>query len=190
MTGEQRPTFVPPVPEGVFLLLRPVQPVDAEYIHGLRVNTAYNLHLSYVTSTVEGQRAWIERYQEREAVRKEIYYIIERSDTGINCGTVRLYNITADSFTWGSWILDGSKPPKAALESAVMSFGVGFGDLGCNLASVDVRVGNSHAVAFYRSLRMTETHRTAQDIYFDYPRARFEADRGGYMKILTREFKP
>lgn len=179
--------FVPPVAEGLALRLRPVQPEDAGYIHALRVNPAYNRHLSPVTGTVADQRAWIERYQAREAAGQEIYYIIERRDTGQPCGTVRLYDIEADRFTWGSWILDETKPPKAALESAVLSFGVGFDDLGCDLACVDVRLDNAHAAAFYRRLGMTETNRTPRDIYFIYHRTLFDTNRDRYLTILAQE---
>ena len=147
--------FIPPVAEGPSLRLRPVRPDDAAYIHGLRVNPAYNRHLSPATGTVADQRAWIERYQAREAAGQEIYYIIERRDTGLPCGTVRLYDIEADRFTWGSWILDQTKPPKAALESAVLSFGLGFDDLGRDLACVfDVRV-TTPTPAFHRRFGMT-----------------------------------
>ena len=177
--------FIPPNVEGVVLDLRPVQPEDAAYIHGLRVNPAYNRHLSQVTGSVEDQRVWIERYKAREAAREEIYYLIIRKD-GTPCGTVRLYDVADDRFTWGSWILDHNKPPKAALESAVLSFGAGFEGLGAELAQIDVRRANSHAEAFYRRLGMTETHRTDQDIFFTYPRGQFEADRDRYLAILRQ----
>jgi len=42
------------------------------------------------------------------------------------CGLVRLYDFDVESFIQGSWILDESKPRKAALESVTLSFGVGF----------------------------------------------------------------
>lgn len=179
--------FIPPVAEGPRLRLRPVRPEDAAYIHALRVDPTYNRHLSAVTGTIADQQTWIERYKQREAAGTEIYYIIERRDTGRPCGTVRLYEITADRFTWGSWILDANKTPKAALESAVLSFGVGFFDLGKTIASVDVRIGNTHAEAFYRRLGMAETHRTDEDVFFLYPRSRFAADIGGYMDLLEEK---
>ena len=100
-------------------------PEDAAFIHGLRTDPAYNTHLSPVTGTVADQRAWITAYKTREAAGAELYYIIERRDR-VPCGAVRLYDITTDSFTWGSWILNADKPPKAALESALLSFSVGF----------------------------------------------------------------
>lgn len=170
--------------EGPNLTLRLIQPENAAYFHGLRTDPAYNRHLSEVRGTIETQRQWIESYKAREADGHELYYVIERKD-GARCGLVRLYDIEQSQFTWGSWILDENKPPKAALESAVLSFGVGFDALGCDLAHVDVRVDNTHAEAFYRRFGMNETHRTAQDIFFEYPRARFEADRPDYLEILS-----
>lgn len=171
---------------GPNLVLRLIRPDDADYVHGLRIDPAYNAHLSEVRGTVDDQRRWIETYKAREGAGAEYYYIIERHD-GTRCGTVRLYDIDSDSFTWGSWILDQNKPRKAALESAVLSFGAGFGGLGRDLAKVDVRLRNSHAEAFYRRLCLVEMHRTEQDIFFIYPRARFEADRAGYFAILEGE---
>ena len=169
--------------EGPNLTLRLIEPEDASYVHGLRTDPSYNAHLSEVAGTVEDQRDWIENYKARETAAQELYYVIERKD-GVRCGLVRLYDISADGFTWGSWILDGNKPSKAALESAVLSFGIGFDILGCDLASVDVRVDNTHAEAFYRRLGMVETDRTDTDIYFKYPRNQFDADRANYLQLL------
>ena len=172
--------------EGPNLILRLIEPEDAAYVHSLRSNPAYNTHLSTVTGTVEDQRTWIEDYKSREAQGQEFYYVIERKD-GTRCGLVRLYEIEAESFTWGSWILDKNKTRKAALESAVLSFGIGFDALEMHSAIVDVRVANRHAAAFYRRLGMVETHRIDGQIFFAYPRARFDADKEAYHSILEHE---
>lgn len=178
-----------PVLTGPTLRLRLITPEDATYVHGLRIDPTYARHLSAVRGTAEDQRRWIESYKPREAAGEEAYYIIERLD-GLRCGTVRLYDIKADHFTWGSWILDQGKPPKAALESAVLSFGAGFELPGRHTALVDVRIDNHHAEAFYRRLGMTETHRTEQDIYFEYTKSRYEADKAGYLELLKRTAMP
>ncbi len=170
---------------GPNLILRLIEPQDAEYLHALRTNPDINAHLSAVTGTAGDQRRWIENYKTREAKGEELYYIAERLD-GQACGTVRLYEIGAQEFTWGSWILDANKPALAALESAVLSFGIGFHTLGLSRALIEVRVGNRHAEAFYRRLGMTEIDRTEQDIYFDYHASRYDADLAGYMSILKR----
>lgn len=172
--------------EGPRLRLRLVLPDDAAYIHALRADPRYNQHLSAVTGSVEDQRAWIERYKDRESDGLELYYLIERLNDCTPCGVVRLYDIKDDSFTWGSWILDHNKPPKSALESAVLSFNVGFEQLGLPMALVEVRIGNDHALSFYRRLGMTELRRDDRDIYLIFPRARLEVDRTEYMAILKK----
>lgn len=172
--------------DGVDISLRLVQQEDALYIYNLRTNPAYGRYLSAVTGTIGDQRRWIEAYKTRESVGSEYYFVIERRD-GLPCGVVRLYNITSEQFTWGSWILDHNKPKKAALESAVLSFGVGFNWLGTHKANIEVKVENTHAEAFYRRFGMTEVRRTEQEIYFVYSRAQFDATKDTYLSILKQE---
>lgn len=175
---------VPQQVVGPNLRLRLVRPEDAAYIHNLRTDPHLNRHLSEVRGTVEDQRRWIEAYKDREAAGHEVYYVIERHD-GLSCGTVRLYGITADRFTWGSWILDQNKPPKAALESAVLSFGLGFGPFGRSIADVDVRRENRHAEAFYHRFGMTRTGADDLNVYFTYSSNRFHTDRPRHMAGLA-----
>ena len=170
--------------EGPNLILRLIEPEDAAYVHSLRSNPVYNTHLPAVTGTVDDQWTWIVDYKFREAQEQEFYYVIERKD-GTRCGLVRLYDVEAESFTWGSWILDKNKTRKAALESAILSFGVGFDALGVQLANVDARVANEHAAAFYQRLGMVETHRTDQNIFFNYTREQFDTDRTHHLKQLS-----
>ncbi len=66
--------------EGPQLVLRLIQPEDAQYVFDLRTDLDYNRHLSEVRGTVEDQRRWIEDYKAREAELRELYYVIERSD--------------------------------------------------------------------------------------------------------------
>lgn len=174
--------------EGPTLTLRLIAPKDADYVHALRTNPAYNSHMSQVHGSVADQRRWIEDYKSREAALGELYYVIARKD-GTRCGLVRLYNIDAESFTWGSWILDHNKTRKAALESAVLSFGVGFNGLGRSQADVAVRVGNLHAQAFYQRFGMTEIRRDPAEVFYTYPRSRFDADQARYLECLERERK-
>ncbi|KFE36169.1 hypothetical protein DW2_02624 [Thioclava atlantica] len=169
---------------GPRLKLRLVAPRDADYIHGLRTAPAYNAHLSAVSGTAEDQRRWIEAYKAREAEGVEFYYIIARRDDGRRCGVVRLYDIEGDHFTWGSWILDANKPQKAALESAVLIYQIGFDHLGLSRAVFDVRRENERTLAFHRRFGASETGGDDENLYFDYPRARHEADLGRHLAIL------
>lgn len=170
--------------EGPNLILRLIEPEDAAYVHSLRNNPAYNTHLSTVTGTVDDQRTWIEGYRSREAQGQEFYYVIERKD-GTRCGLVRLYDIEAESFTWGSWILDENKPRKAALESAILIYEVGFDGLGCDHAVFEVRNDNSHTLAFHRRLGAREIASDELNVYFNYEQSQFAADQTHYLKKLS-----
>ena len=64
---------------------------------------------------------------------------------------------------------------------------IAFDLLGLPTAIFDVRRDNANTLAFHRRFGATQTHETDQDIYFTYPRSRFEADRAGYLAILEEE---
>lgn len=172
--------------EGPRLRLRLIDPDDAAYVYGLRTDPNLSQHLSAVDGTVQDQRRWIQTYKDREARGEEFYFIIERND-GVPCGTVRIYEISGESFNWGSWVLDGNKLCKAALESAMLSFGFGFNHLELSLARINVRANNHHAIAFYLRFGMTEIRQSKDAINFEYTRAQFEKDRPAYLKLLKNE---
>jgi len=169
--------------EGPNLTLRLIKPNDAAYVHSLRSNPAYNTHLSTVTGTVDDQRTWIEDYKSREAQGQEFYYVIERKD-GTRCGLVRLYDIEAESFTWGSWILDENKTRKAALESAFLIYEIGFDGLDCDHAVFDVRSDNIHTLTFHRRLGAHAVASDELNVYFIYEQSQFAADQMHYLKLL------
>lgn len=176
-----------PLPvEGFRLRLRPVVADDSEYIYALRTDPRYNAYLSPVSGGVDAQRHWIACYMERETQGREVYFVIERRADARRCGLVRLYDIAEQQFTWGSWILDENKPNKAALESAVLSFGYGFDERNLKKALIDVRRANERALDFYRRFGMTEISYDEINIYFEYYRDRFFADLANYQRLLAK----
>ncbi|MDB9817229.1 hypothetical protein OAB75_00505 [Amylibacter sp.] len=110
--------------------------------------------------------------------------MIERKD-GTRCGLVRLYDIEAESFTWGSWILDQNKTRRSALESAVLIYQVGFARLECARAVFDVRNDNIHTLAFHRRFGAHEVAWDELNVYFNYEQSQFVADQTHYLKKLS-----
>lgn len=170
--------------EGVRIVLRLVVPEDAAYIHALRKDARFNTHLSVVGGDVTDQREWINQYKMREAIGSEYYYVIESRMDQRPCGVVRLYNITADSFTWGSWILDQTKPKKAALESAVLVYLLGFEGIGASRSIFDVRNDNLHTLDFHRRFGASEIRKDDSDTYFELTRANFLARLTAFRQII------
>lgn len=172
--------------EGVRLALRLAQPSDAAYIYGLRIDPSYNRYLSKVTGTVQDQEDWLRRYKERENSGSEYYYVIERQADAQPCGLVRLYDFEADHFRWGSWILDQHKPAKAALESAFLIYVQGFERLGLQKSLFDVRKDNERTLAFHSRFGAVETGRNDLDVFFEYTRAQFDADKANHLEVLQK----
>lgn len=169
---------------GPNIALRLVQPDDAEYVYSLRANPIYSRYLSKVHGSVEDQRQWITSYKSREQDLRELYYVIERHN-GVPCGVVRLYEIDGGSFTWGSWILDGNKTYKAALESAFLVYSVAFDILGLLRAHFKVDRENQATLSFHRSFGATETHASPTDIHFAYTRDQYKADAQRFARLLA-----
>jgi RimJ/RimL family protein N-acetyltransferase len=170
---------------GSTLTLRLIDFADAAYIHRLRGDPALNRHLSPVQGTVADQERWIAAYKTREAAGGEFYYVIERRDNGEACGLVRLYNIADGAFTWGSWMLDSNKPPKAAFESAYLVYVIAFEQLGIAGARFDVRKENRNTLAFHRRFGAAQTHADDRDVFFVYTAEKFAADRPLHSAVLA-----
>ncbi len=66
------------------------------------------------------------------------------------CCAVQLYDLQDDSFTWGSWMLDGNKSRKAALRSAALFCIAAFERIKLTRAVVDVHTANRYTPVFHR----------------------------------------
>jgi RimJ/RimL family protein N-acetyltransferase len=148
------------------IAMRLARPSDAEYIHGLRMDPAYNQHLSTAVATVEAQRNFLVRYQESEARGREYYFVIDNKSKQLPCGVVRVYDLRPDSFSWGSWILDHNKPRRAAIESAMFVYDFGYGVLGYQSSHFEVRRGNTPVISFHERFGAVRTSEDELNVYF------------------------
>lgn len=170
--------------------LRLVTLDDAEYIYALRTSSEFNRHLSAAPASVNDQIAWINGCKDRERRGEDFYFVIVRLDSGERCGVVRVYNVKDGSFTWGSWIIDNNKPPKAALDCALLIYRFGFSVLQCKHCMFDVRRSNEHTLRFHRRFGARETGSDQYNIYFEINRDEFasvESELSGVIKCETRQ---
>ena len=163
--------------------LRLVEEHDAEFILSLRVDSRYNKFLSPVTQSVKAQQEWILQYKRDEANSLQYYFIIERND-GTPCGTVRVYDISGESFSWGSWILNEDKTKYAALESAFMVYKFGFEELELSRSHFEVRKGNIKVISFHEKMGAVKTGETELDYTFEITRSSVELSREKVSKKL------
>src|SRR3712207_3112601 len=100
------------------IYLREVRLDDAAFILQLRTDPELGRYLSPTNADLQEQVSYIQRY----LVSSGSYYFIICGHNGDRLGTIRIYDIDEDKFTWGSWILLKTRPRLAALESAYLIY--------------------------------------------------------------------
>jgi RimJ/RimL family protein N-acetyltransferase len=152
---------------GKNIQLRTAEISDAEFILELRTQSEKTKYLSQVENDLAKQQAWLVAYKQKEQKGEEYYFVIE-SKTGKKLGLVRVYDLQPNSFCWGSWLIQDNAPKTTAIESALLIYEFGFGQLSYKKAHFDVRKGNQSVIAFHQRFGAKVTHEDELNYYFNY----------------------
>jgi hypothetical protein len=160
----QKVKNLPPKPfiTGKNIDLRPIELKDSSFTLGLRLNPTMNRHLCPVSQDLKQQEIFIEN---SIASEEECYFIIQNKQAN-PIGTIRLYNRTGHSFSWGSWIIEKKARPYATLESAVLLYDYTFIDLKFPQAHFDVRKENLTVIGLHQNFGAEIIRQDQRDIFF------------------------
>ena len=134
------------------IILKSVDILDAEFILELRTNEQRARYLSPTEKDVEKQRGWIQEYKKRESLGTDFYFIAF-DDKGNSYGTVRIYNIDAYEFTFGSWIFKNSSPASLIINSWFIVAEIGFIGLKLRKCTFDIKKANKKVLKFQRRFK-------------------------------------
>jgi RimJ/RimL family protein N-acetyltransferase len=126
--------------------LRPITLEDAEFIVQLRSDPERTRFLHPIPLSVEAQRAYLERYFERE---NDYYFVVERHRDNFRVGLIGIYNVNCEERTaeWGRWILrPGSL---ASVESVLRVYETAFDYLHFDEVYCRTVTENQRAVSFH-----------------------------------------
>lgn len=163
--------------------LRLIEVSDASFIATLRNNKG--LYLSKGDYSIKNQEEWIKNYKIREAKNLEFYFVIESKD-GEDLGVVRIYDLTAASFCWGSWIIKDGAPASAAIESAFLVYDYGFFKLGFEASHFDVRKENKSVVKFHLSCGAKIISEDKLNYYFSFELQDYKIMKNKYKNFLLK----
>jgi len=167
---------------GKTVSLRLVEESDAEFILSLRLDARYNKYLSEVSADIDKQKKWIARSKLEEKSGTQFYFIITNREK--SCGTVRVYDLKVDSFSWGSWILNSDKTRYAAIESALLVYKFGFEDLGYNNCHFEVLNGNIGVVNFHKKFGAKIVGEDEECTYFELSKDDFSRTSKQFEKFM------
>ncbi|MFZ6657587.1 GNAT family N-acetyltransferase [Undibacterium sp. TJN19] len=134
---------------------------DARFIISLRTDATKARFLSATSPDVEQQVRWLEKYA---LDTNQIYFIIQNAERE-NIGTVRLYDQQANSFCWGSWIIQAGAANSSSIESALLVYHFALA-LGFEQAHFDVRKGNESVWKFHERFGAQKIRETAEDFHY------------------------
>lgn len=153
--------------KGKIINLRLVKEKDADFILKLRTNKELSKFISPTDINLEEQIKWLKNYKIRENKKDEFYFIIETKD-GTPCGTVRIYNINYKNkeTTWGSFILDKTRPDGASNEVIELSLKFIFEKLKLKKVYLDVRKENYKAIHIYKKNNFLKIGEDRKNYYY------------------------
>lgn len=139
--------------EGKIINLRLVEENDASYIVKLRNDIELKKFISPTNSNIEEQKKWIKFYKIKECGEEEFYFIVEDKKMH-RCGTVRVYNIDKKekSCTWGSFILELTRPNKASYDVIDTSLKFIKNNLNLKKVFLEVNKKNKKAIHIYEKV--------------------------------------
>jgi hypothetical protein len=123
------------------LQVRLVNEDDAEFITALRTDPRLSRFIHETLPGVEEQKQWIRNYKKREAQGLDYYFMF--SVNNVRQGVARVYNITEDAFTQGSWVFSPDAFLGASVLGNIISSEIGFEFLDKEIAYSDARRDNN-----------------------------------------------
>jgi len=163
--------------------LRLATGADSEFILGLRLDPARRTHISATSGSLSGQRQWMAAYEARFEAGLEAYFIIQYEAKDV--GTVRLYDYrpAADSFCWGSWIIQPGTHALAGILTPMLVYDLAFKGLGFNSAYFDVRKANATVWKFHEMLGAELVGEDALNRIYIYSKPKYPAARSRLLRL-------
>ena len=165
------------------LQVRLVNEDDAEFIMTLRTDIRLSRYIHETSPNVEDQKQWIRDYKRREAQGLDYYFMF--SVNNVRQGVARIYNITEDSFTQGSWVFSPDAVLGASVLGNIISSEMGFEFLDKKIVYSDARrENNTHR--YVRSFNPEVIKTDEESIYYKILPENFNQ---GKQKFIERAMK-
>ena len=165
------------------LCFRFVEIDDASFILSLRTNPKLNQHISHTINDLELQKEWIRKYKEREANKKEFYFICQDENKSVY-GLIRIYNIDRNSFEVGSWLFAENSPEGMSIKADILCKEIGFEKLNLDYCRFEVRKKNKKADQYYSLYKPSLVREDQDNNYYLLTRESFYDEKNKLLHLL------
>lgn len=158
---------------------------DAEFIVKLRTDEKLGRFIHSTSSDVSKQVEWLRSYKERE-LRGEDYYFVFETPKDQPVGVMRIYDISNDAFTIGSWIFNKTSPKGAAILADLIVKEIGWELFPEKVCLWDNMKGNTNGIRFGLSFHPVLIKETDTQLFFFCTKENFEKYKHLYLRMYTK----
>ncbi len=163
------------------LHVRLVREEDAEFIVKLRTNPKLGRYIHATENDVEKQREWIREYKKREEEGRDYYFIYCNCDRQI--GVNRIYNITEDYATTGSWVCDENVNPVESISTMLIVREILFERLLIHINYFDVNKQNARVYKLHQMMGTIFIREDGENYYLSQTAENFDQNRKRIVKL-------
>lgn len=159
---------------------------DAELITNLRSDEKLGRYIHSTPRDVASQIEWQHSYYQRQKEGIEYYFAYEKG--GVVYGFNRIYHITEEYFTIGSWVFSKESPIGMAILADIIVREIGFELFPEKLCAWDNRKDNTNVVKFSKTYNPRLMAETEMDYYFLCSAEDVETNKFKYVKLFNRNY--
>ena len=158
---------------------------DVDFVLSLRSDKELTKYIHQINNDRDAQIAWIKGYKEREREGKEYYFIFSKD--GVEYGLERIYDVTNDSYTHGSFLFKPNAPIGMSSLCDIITREVGFDVLGIPRNLFDVRKENKNVLHYHKTFNPTFLYETELDYFFELSKENFDKNKQKYLRIFYKQ---
>ena len=167
------------------LHLRMVHIDDAEFIVRLRTDSKLGHYIHSTSNDVAKQTEWLQAYKERERNGQDYYFVFE-VPKGNRVGVMRIYDISEEAFTIGSWVFDKSSPKGAAILADLIVKDIGWELFPDKLCHWDINKENTNVLRFGAVFHPTLIGEKENQLFFSCTKENFDKYKQLYLRMYNR----
>ena len=162
---------------------RLVREDDAAFILGLRIDPKRSRFIHSTDNDVGKQIQWIKNYKNREKIGSDYYFIY--SFEGKPIAVNRLYDITYDCATCGSWLCKDALLPEQSVSTLILLRDILFEILNLDYDRFDVRKANKQVLKLHKMFGARITGETDIDFFLELDKNTYKINKENILRILN-----
>lgn len=163
---------------------RLVEMEDAEFIRSLRNNEKLSRYINPTSAEIEDQMAWLKAYKIREMKGEDFYIMHLKEDKKTKLGLNRIYDITEDTFEFGSWLYSPEAGPNVAVLGDLFTKSLAYEKLGFTICKMETKKKNTRVLKYAKTYKPTFTGEDELTYYFELNYENFKVGRKMYLDLF------